>query len=71
MIRKMAHKRSFSEMTTDDISEIQQDLMILEEQFDLFQTVYCEDYNRIMKRNRLQELAMVVVIICLWLLIAK
>lgn len=67
----MAHKRSFSEMTTDDISEIQQDLMILEEQFDLFQTVYCEDYNRIMKRNRLQDLAMVVVIICLWLLIAK
>jgi hypothetical protein len=71
MIRKMAHKRSFSEMTTDDISIIQEDILNLEKQFELFTLTYCEDYNRIMYRARLQDFALVIIIICLWMLIAK
>jgi hypothetical protein len=67
----MAHKRSFSEMTTDEISDIQQDILNLEENFELFQSMYVEDYNRIMKRARLQDFAMLMILISLWLLIAK
>ncbi len=67
----MAHKRSFSEMTTDDISIIQEDILNLEKQFELFTLTYCEDYNRIMYRARLQDFALVIIIICLWMLIAK
>jgi hypothetical protein len=67
----MAHKRSFSEMTTDEISDIQQDILNLEENFELFHTMYVEDYNRIMKRARLQDFAMLMIMISLWVLIAK
>jgi hypothetical protein len=67
----MAHKRSFSEITNDEISDIQQDILNLEENFELFQTIYVEDYNRIMKRARLQDFAMLMIMISLWLLIAK
>jgi len=67
----MAHKRSFSEMTHDDISDIQQDILNLEEQFELFTTAYCDDHNRMLHRARLQDFAMVVIIICMWVLIAK
>jgi hypothetical protein len=58
-------------MTNDDISDIQEDILNLEEKFELFKTVYCEDYNRIMHRAQLQDLAMVVMIMCIWVLIAK
>ena len=67
----MAQKRSFLEMTNDDISDIQQDILKLEENFELLHTMCCEDYNRIMYRARLQDLAMVVIIMCIWVLIAK
>jgi hypothetical protein len=71
MICKMAHKRSFSEMTNDEISDIQQDIMKLEENFELLHAMCCEDYNRIMHRSHLQDFAMVVIIMCMWVLIAK
>ena len=67
----MAHKRSFSEMTHEDISAIQEDILNLEKQFDLFTTAYCDDYNRIVHRARLQDFAMVVILISMWVLIAK
>ena len=67
----MAHKRSFSEMTNDDIANIQEDVLNLEERFELFTTTYCDDYNRIMYRAQLQDFALVVIILCLWALIAK
>jgi hypothetical protein len=71
MISKMAQKRSFSEMTHDDISDIQEDILNLEKQFELFTITYCEDYNRIMHRTRLQDFALVIIIVCMWMLIAK
>lgn len=67
----MAQKRSFSEMTNDEISDIQEDILNLEKQFELFTITYCEDYNRIMYRARLQDLALVVITICMWLLIGR
>lgn len=67
----MAHKRSFSEMTPEDISDIQEDILNLEKHFELFTNTYCEDYNRIMHRARLQDFAMVIIIVCMWILIMK
>ena len=67
----MAQKRSFSEMTNDEISDIQEDILNLEKQIELFTITYCEDYNRIMHRSRLQDFALVIITICLWMLIAK